>query len=440
MKRLMIVLAAVCLMTAGPGLWADGADKGPEITGGVTFYWYTFMWGNTDFNNSDYTAGGVTVDGSGDSYNYNYGHGSMWMKADWEGASVYAKLGAWGPYGMQPIYTAPLDPSARLLEGYLDIKKLIGPFSLRVGKFRFAYGEGLVAFDGGEDGTTGYQLFAAEKNWSLDLFYRKGQDNAGWNEMAFNPTPGSRNPEATDDWNVWGAYATLKLDKFTVSPYLFYKKFGEDTPMWIGADVSASLVKGLALKLEYVQMFGSNAWDQDYNGFGMILKADYTTDSGLNVGAGYVIASGDDNYADNKNGTYEAVLHNPYTGGFYKGWVGLGPAHMCATIAGFSLLAPFEYLMTNVTSLNAHVGYKIKNVSLRLDFYKYGKHKLAVGDKDMGYEIAVMAMTNIKGIDVGGTFGVWKPGDHFSKTLNKGDDSSYGGYIFFSKGFDFKLR
>ncbi|MBN1196239.1 MAG: hypothetical protein JXA62_02425, partial [Candidatus Aminicenantes bacterium] len=72
--------------------------------------------------------------------------------------------------------------------------------------------------------------------------------------------------------------------------------------------------------------------------------------------------------------------------------------------------------------------------------YKYGKHKLAVGDKDMGYEIAVLAMTNIKGIDVGGTFGVWKPGDHFSKTLNKGDDSSYGGYIFFSKGFDFKLR
>ncbi len=438
-KRILIAMMAVFMLTAGFGLHADDAKKGPAITGGVTFYWYTFMWGNTDFNNDDYTVNGEKVDGSADSYDYSYGHGSIWMQADWEKATVYAKIGAWGPFGMQPVYTAPLDPSARLLEGYVEMKNVIGPFSLRVGKWRFMYGEGLVAFDGGEDGTTGYQLSAAEKNWSLDLFYRKGMDNGGWNEMAFDPTYGSRNGEAIADWNIWGAYATFKLNKITVSPFVFAKDFGDDKPMWVGADIHASLMKGLALKVEYSQMFGSG-YGMDYNGFGFIAKADYTAPSGFNVGVGYMIASGDDNYSDGKDSMYTTVLENPYTNGFYRGWVGLGPAHNTATAAGFNCLAPWEYLMSNVTSFNVHAAYNIKNVNLRLDFFKYGKHKLASGDKDLGYEIALMAMTNIKGVDVGGTFGVWKPGDHISKTLNKGDDSSYGGYIFFSKSFDFKIR
>ncbi len=434
-KTMLVFMMMLCL--SGMTLRAEEEDSGPAITGGANFYWYTFFWNNTDFNQKDYTVNGETVSGK-DSANYNYGHGSIWLQAAWKQLTVYAKVGAWGPYGMQPVYTAPLDPSARLLEGFADISEFIGPFNLRIGKWRYAYGDGLVAFDGGEDGTTGVQLYTAKEKWSLDLFYRKGMDNGGWSEMAFDPTPGSRNGGSTADWNIWGAYATFNLDKVTLSPYLFYKAFGEDKPMWIGADVKATPMKELVLRAEFAKMFGGYG-DMDYTGFGLNAKADYTTAKGLNVGASYYIASGDDNY-DMKDSTYTTTLENPFTYGFYKGWVGFGPAHMTGTAAGFACLAPWEYLMSNLTVLNFHVAYPIKTVSARLDFFKYDKHKLAGGSKDMGYEIAGLVMTNIKGIDCGATFGMWMPGDHISKDLNKGDSSRYGGYLFLSKSFDFKLK
>lgn len=444
-KIIFITILVVFLATLGMTLRAEEAAaeeaaSGPAITGGANFYWYTFFWNNTDFNQKDYEVDGKTVKGNSDSSNYSYGHGDLWLQANWDQSTVYVKVGAWGPFGMQPIYTVPVDQPARLLEGYVDIKELLGPFTLRVGKWRLAYGEGLVAFDGGEDGTTGVQLSAVKDKWSLDLFYRKVQDNAGWSEMAFDPTPGSRNPAALADWNLWGAYATFNLNKFTVSPYFFYKAFGDDKPFWIGADINVTPVKELAVKVEYVKMFGSGADSLDYNGYGLNARVNYTTAKGLNIGAGYLIASGDNAPGDTKNSLYTTTLENPFTFGFYRGWVGLGPAHNTCSAAGFNCLAPWEFMMSNITAFNFHVAYPIKTTTLRVDFFKYDKHKLVEGYKDMGYEIAALVMTNIKGIDCGATVGVWKPGDWVSKTLQKGSDSRYGGYFFLSKSFDFKLK
>lgn len=428
-KTIVAIMLVTFLAAAGMTLRGEEEASGPEITGGVNFYMYNFLWNNTDFNND-----------TADSSNYTYGHGSIWLQADTKTFTVYAKIGAWGPFGMQPIFTVPLDPSARLLEGFVDFKDLIGPFTLRVGKWRFAYGDGLVAFDGGEDGTTGLQLSTANDKWGLDLFYRKGQDNAGWNEMTFDPTPGSQNDPTAADWNIWGAYATFNMDKFKVSPYFFLKAFGEDKPMWIGADAKFTPMKELVIQAEFSKLFGSND-GVDYTGFALNSKVDYTTAKGLNVGASYFIASGDDGSDSGKNNTYINTLDNPFTYGFYKGWVGFGPAHMTGTAAGFSCLAPWEYLVSNLTVLNFHVSYPVNTVTLRADFFKYDKQKMAgSGSKDMGYEIAGLAMTNIKGIDCGATFGMWMPGDHISKVLNKGSDSRYGGYFFLSKSFDFKIK
>lgn len=443
-KIIFITILVVFLATLGMTLCAEEAAaeeaaSGPAITGGANFYWYTFFWNNTDFNQKDYEVDGKFVDGSADNYNYSYGHGDLWMQADWAGSTVYVKVGAWGPFGMQPIFTVPVDQPARLLEGYVDIKELLGPFTLRIGKWRLNYGEGLVAFDGGEDGTTGVQLSAAKEKWSLDLFYRKVQDNGGWNEMAFNSTPHSQNPPGLADWNLWGAYATFNLNKFTLSPYFFYRAFGDDKPFWIGADVKVTPMKELAVKAEFVKMFGKNA-GVDYTGYALNTHADFTTAKGLNIGAGYFIASGDDTPDDTKNSLYTTTLENPFTYGSYKGWVGFGPAHMTGTAAGFACLAPWEYLMSNLTVLNFHVAYPIKTVTLRVDFFKYDKHKLVEGYKDLGYEIAGLVTTNIKGIDCGATLGAWIPGDHFIKTLQKGDYPRYGGYFFLSKSFDFKLN
>ena len=432
-KALLVATVALFLVTGSTMLQAE--DAGPQITGGVNLYWYSFFWNNTDFNQSDYQVNGQTVKGNADKYLYNYGHASFYLKADWGKATAFARFNAWGQYGQHSIFGTPADPPTKLAEGYLQMKDLIGPFSLKVGKIHFAYGEGLVAFDGGEEGNTGLVLTAAKDNFSLDLMYYRIQDNGGWGEMGFS---GARNAAALKDFSAWGAYAGFTLGKVTINPYWFHKSYGEDKPMWVGADVHANLVDGLTIKAEYSKMFGDNA-GQDYNGYAMVLKGDYTMPSGLNFGVGYGVESGD-NKNDGKNSTYEALIQNPYTGGFYKGWVGLGPAHLTATPAAFSLQAPFAYMMSNITWMNAHIGTRIKTVTLRLDFYKYDKQKMASGSKDLGYEIAGLLMTNLKGINFGATAGLWTPGDNISKVLGLGDDSRIGGYIFFQKNFDFKLN
>jgi len=434
-KVLLVITAVLFLVTASVSLRAEDAADGPKITGGVNFYLYTFFWNNTDFNQKDYESGGQTVKGNSDSYNYNYGHGSFYLKADWGKATLFTRWSAWGQFGMHSVFGVPADPATHLVEGYVEMKDLIGPFSLKVGKIHMLYGEGLACFDGVEEGQTGFLLSTSRDKFSLDLFYRKTQDNGGWGEMGFS---GFRNPAAITDWNSWGAYATINLDKFTVSPYFFHRNFGKDKPMWLGADVHVNLIDGLAIKAEFVKMFGDNA-GIDYTGSALVLKGDYTATSGMNFGAAYGQESGD-NSSDGKNSTYESVMSNPYTNGYYKGWVGLGPAHLTSTPAAFSLQAPFAYMMSNITWLNGHVGTKIKNVSLRLDFFKYGKQKVVSGSKDLGYEIAGLLMTNLKGINFGATMGIWMPGDHISKVLGMGDDSRYGGYIFFAKSFDFKLN
>lgn len=258
------------------------------------------------------------------------------------------------------------------------------------------------------------------------------------NEVPHDLVSVALEPTQQTIFRIWGAYAGFNLGKITVNPYWFHRNYGKDKPIWLGADIHANLIDGLAVKAEFVKMFGDNA-GTDYSGYAFVLKGDYNTASGLNFGAAYGLESGD-NSSDGENSTYEALIQNPYTGGFYKGWVGLGPAHMTATPAGFSLQGSFAYLMSNVTWMNAHVGTKIKTVSLRPDFFKHGKHKIASGSKDRGYEIVGLLMTNLKGINFGATMGYRIPGDHISKVLAKGDDGRIGGYVLFQKNFDFKFN
>ncbi len=433
-KNRIVLFIVVLLLVSVINLKADDT----KITGGVLFYDYNFFWQNTDFNSA-----------TSDSDLFSYIHLDFHVNADFgNGVSFFASLGSWGQFGQHPVWGIPVDPRATMLEGYLNFDKLIGPFSVKVGKFRFLYGDGIVAFDGGEDGTLGINFYSRSKTLDIDLFYRKPFQGGGIAEVYFPGTQTSieERDKIDPSIHVLGVYPILKFSegKFKISPYMFYRKQGANKPLWLGLRVEAAPTKSISAKAEYVSLSGDLNETIKYKAFAYLSGLQYTIGNGLFVGGNIYGFSGDNSDTSDSE-LYISVIDSPFANGFYHWWPGLGPAHLMTTGYGFSCIADWNPTMTNLNVFDMYAGYSAKDYSLRVTYWNYSRNKLLTGqnNKAMGSEFSFFGTYNIRNlVTIGASVGYWMPGDYFKKDLGIGDNTSgtIGGFIFIFKDFNFKIK
>jgi len=391
------------------------ADK-PKIEHHGLFYIYSFSWKNADFDKD-------TDDGD----QHYYLHGDFSVDADFgTGVSSKVTFGAWGTYGKHAITGAGPEGGVALREVYLNIAKLFDtPLSFRIGKQHICYGD--QVFDGGEDGFMGAKLSYGSDKFDVDLFSYRLEEGGGTDWIG--TCPGDTVP---DDWNLDGAWATIKLGKITVNPYGFLRTLGDDKPMWLGLRSDGSPINGLNYAAEFTTMMGENAAKVDYKGMHYMGRLGYTLPSmPLTVGAAYVGLTGDDPDTD-ENELYESPAWGPYTFGFYKDWPGFGPAHLLRTAYGFSLLTPEDWtpMVHNLNVINGNVSYNFGKIDIRADVFTYHHNEKVNGADDLGNEIALMLKYNYKDtITFGATGGYWTPGESF------GEDPMLGGYLWTAIGF-----
>jgi len=432
MKKMMAVVLVLGL--------AALLQAQPEVEWGGLFYSYTFFWQNADFNKN-----------IADADNYTYMHGDVHALADFgEGVSAFVKVGAWGEYGMHPVWGTDIDgnmdPRVGLLEAYLKIDNLFDyPISIKVGKQNVLYGDGAVMFDGGEDGFLGTKVNLAFDPISWDFFYYRLAESGGIELVATgaDSIPG--------DLNLMGTYLTLGLmeGKMNLQGYFFMRmqnnNEAEDKPMWFGARTEGAPIEGLNFKAEVTMMGGKKDYtdeavtDMNYKGMHAMVGLDYAPASlPVSFGGAYVMFSGDDDPNDADNKLYVAATDAPYAFGFYKSWPGFGPAHTMATPFAFACVADWDPYMVNLNVINGHLGFNTGPLSLRGDFFMYARNKVGENEESaLGNEIALLASYNYRdALTVGFTVGYWMPGKVQKATV--GDDNAsamLGGSIFFAKGF-----
>ncbi len=435
MKSKKLIFSLILVLVFSFFLIAEDENK---ITGGVVFYDYNFFWQNSDFNSK-----------TNDKDAFSYIHLDFHINADLgSGVSFFASIGSWGQFGQHPVWGIPSDPRATMLEGYLNFDKLIGPLSVKIGKFRFLYGDGIVAFDGGEDGTLGINLYSRSKSFDIDLFYRKPFQGGGIAEVYYPGTQTSigERDEVDLSIHVLGVYPTIKLsnDKLKISPYLFYREQGENKPLWTGLRIEASVIKNLSVKAEYVSLSGAMNETVNYKGYAFLNGVQYNLENGFFLGGNVYRFSGDDDKtADNE--LYISIIDSPFANGFYQWWPGLGPAHLMTTGYGFSCIAEWNPTMTNLNVFDIYAGYSGKKFSFRTTYWNYSRNKLMSGqeNKAMGSEISFFGTYNIRNIvTIGTSIGYWTPGDYFKKDLGLGNNASgvLGGFVFLYKDFNFKIK
>ncbi len=437
MKKIMAVVGILCLVAA--------LSAQPEVEWGGLFYSYTFFWQNADFN-----------DNIADADNYTYLHGDVHALADFgEGVSAFVKIGAWGMYGMHPVWGYDLngnaDPRVGLLEAYLKVDNLFDlPVSLKVGKQNVLYGDGAVMFDGGEDGFLGAKVNVSYDPVSLDLFYYRLAEYGG---IALVGTGADSIP---GDLNLFGTYMNIGLmeGKINLQGYYFLRVQDQtglkDRPMWVGGRTEGAPIEGLNFKAEFTLMTGKKDFDQgtdiDYGGMHAMAALDYAPQSlPVSFGGAFVMFSGDDPSTSDKDELYVGATDPPYTFGFYKSWPGFGPAHTMHTSYGFACVTGgdlFELdslpVMTNLNVINAHLGFTQGPLSLRGDFFMYTRNEVPEGVEDnLGNEIALLATYNYRdALTIGAAVGYWMPGDVQKQAVGEDNASGMiGGSIFFAKGF-----
>ncbi len=433
MKKSMLIIMITCFIFAGNAL----AQTEVEWGGYVSFY--NFSHSNTDFNS-------LTDDGN----SYSWITGGITSNVLFgQGLSLYMVVGAHGMYGTSPYYLGGLgecvEPSVRLLQVYFTLDDLFdAPLSLKIGKDRLLYGDGAVLFDGGAEGVLGVRATYISDYVDVDAFiFRPGQ----FGGIALVGTGLDIYP---GNWNIIGLYPTLKLadGNLNISPYFVTRRVrmdenDYDNPLWLGGRIEGNLINNLNLVGEYVMMGGTDdSNDTDYKGTHMRLGADYHFDApAINVGGYFVVNSGNDGTtADNER--YESALHGPYTNGFYKDWVGFGPAHLMTTGFGFSGIAPHNETVVNLNVINGHIGFTTGPITLRGDFFIYNRDWVPSGAaKELGNEIALLVKYNYRDVmTFGFTGGMWMPGDHINNRIEAINPSAkaenaLGGYIWFAKSF-----
>jgi len=442
MKRLSLFLVlALGWFVVAPLAHAEQ----PKVTWGGLFYVYNFFHKNTDFDTR-------TDDGN----SFMYIHGDIQYSVDFgNGVSIYSMIGAWGQHGANPYWGTDLqgnaDPSVRLLQAYMTVDHLFDSnWSFRMGKERLLYGDGMVMFDGGEDGAIQAKLMYRKDPLSLDLFYCRLAQSHGIAYVGA-ATYGGYDVTQSDQYpgniSFFAAYGTYKMaEKMNLSFYGIMRpqnvdKNKKDNPIWLGARLDGSPVSGLDVTGEFTLMSGkSESNNQDYAGHAMLLRAGYTpSNSPVTFGGAYVSFSGDKTTTSGKNELYESVANGPFTYGFYKDWPGFGPAHLMTTGYGFAGLDPGNFTMTNLNVINAFLKLSNGPFGIRFDFFNYSRNWVpSGGNAAMGNEISVLATYNYKDtVTFGFTGGLWMPGDYWKKDMGLGDNagSALGGYFYFAKEF-----
>ena len=411
-----------------------------KVEWGGLFYTYGFFWQNADFNKN-------TKDGD----NFLYLHGDVNAKADFgNGVYTFARLGAWGQFGMHPIYVEPLDPNARLLEAYVGINNIFNtPISFQLGKMRLLYDWGVVAFDGGEDGATGVKFNFNVEPFTLDIFGYRLEERGGLASV------GAGMDTLPDDIDLYGAYGNLDLmeGKVHLKGYVFMRMEEvvclypeityDDRPMWFGFKTCGKPVDVLHYVLEATLLSGKKDYtdgeDVNYKGLALQGVIDLTIpNTPFSIGGAYITFSGDDVETDECE-EYESATHGPYTFGFYKWWPGFGPAHTMTTGYGFACLAPWNYSMVNLNVINGHLGLTQGPLSLRVDFFNYARNLVAENyHSAMGNEIALHLNYNyLDALTLGFAAGYWMPGDYQKKDWGLEDDASgvLGGFFYIYREF-----
>jgi hypothetical protein len=410
-----------------------------KVEWGGLFYSYGFFWQNADFNKN-------TDDGD----NFLYLHGDVNARADFgNGVYTFARVGAWGQFGMHPIYGVPIEPDARLLEAYVGIDNIFNtPISFRLGKMRLLYDWGVVAFDGGEDGATGVKFNLNVEPFSLDLFGYRLEERGGMASV------GAGESEIPDDIDLFGGYGKLDLmdGKVHLKGYAFMRMEDnvsddlgtyDDRPLWFGFKTCGKPVSGLHYVLEATLLSGKREYtggsDVNYKGMALQGALDYSIpNTPLSFGGAYVSFSGDDEETEDYE-QYESATHGPYTFGFYKWWPGFGPAHTMTTGYGFACLAPWNPTMINLNVINGHMGISQGPLSLRFDFFNYSRNWVPEnGNSAFGNEFALHLNYNyLEALNIGLAVGYWMPGEHQKTDWDLGDDASgvLGGFFYIYREF-----
>jgi len=424
------------------GLSATGWGA-PKVEWHGLVYIYNFFHSNTDFNKD-------TPDGN----SFMYIHGDIQYSVDFgEGVSLYSMIGAWGQHGINPYWGVDLqgnsDPVVRLLQAYLTVEHIFdSPLSLRIGKERLLYGDGLIFFDGGEDGAIQAKLMFDHGPLNLDLFYSRLAQSHGIANVGA-ATYGSYDVGNSDTYpgniNMLAAYGTYKVnDNTQVSAYWVKRpqQINDSQsagPTWLGSRVEAAL-GGLNLTGEYALMGGKDesADAPNFKGSALEAKADYQLRK-LGIGAAYCMFSGDDTTTHQDNELYESATQGPFTFGFYKDWPGFGPAHLMTTGYGFAGLDPGNLTMTNLNTLNFHVSGSLGALNIRFDYFNYSRNWVGNGGHaSMGSEMAILLKYNYRDkITFGATAGIWSPGDYWKQDLGLNDKAgnAMGGYFYLADEF-----
>ncbi len=414
------VLSIMGVMLLAGYLWGQ-----PKVEYHGLFYDYSFYWNNSDFDKN-----------TKDSDLFHYLHFDFTVNTDFgKGIKLHTTFGCWGTFGTHaitgetPIQGGSPGDAVAVREGYITLENIGGtPLSFRFGKEHILYGDQI--FDGGEDGFLGAKLFYRSEMIDADIFYYDLREGGGCAGVGAYPA-GDTTRYPTPDWNLFGTWITAKVAGLNISPYAFYRVLKDDKPMWGGLRIAGAPISGLDLALEFAMMMGDNGAGVSYAGMHGMGKVSYSTGP-ISFGFAGLYFSGDDGTTTDKNEAYESPTWGPYTFGFYKWWPGFGVCQTLRSQYGFSLLAPWTDDVTNNIVIDVNAGYKMGDLSIRLDFFKYQAVWAPTGtDKDKGMEFDLLLLYKYsKTLDMGATFGYYLPGKYFA-----GEDPMFAGYAFMCIGF-----
>ncbi len=395
-----------------------------DVKVGGTMYSYLFFWQNVLDTAAAYSD------------NHYYVHADISVDARFDDkVSLYAMMGLWGPFGMHPISGEGVEGvrDLHLLIGWLRVDNFLGsPVGISIGKHRILYGgNGLVAFDGGEDGAWGIKLFHRAEKVEAEAFAYRLVEGGGTGFI------GAGDPaDIKPDMNLYGLSLKYNPPFGQVELLAMAREEKGSLPIWLFAGSSGRGLKGMDYQLGFAYMTGRMAPDTMVSAYAFEGILSYSSGS-WKAGLGAVGFSG--GQATTSGGkvtlrTYENALYGPYTYGFYKWWVGFGPAHLLRTPYGFALVG-FESIMQNSLNADIYISRRFSTgygkVNVRLDLWKYSRFYVPSGSRDMGYEIALLITHDYRGIfTYGFTVGYWKPGPYFDNAPDQ-----IGGYLFFYKAF-----
>ena len=316
---------------------------------------------------------------------------------------------------------------------YIDVKNVLGPVSLRLGRQNLIYGTGFVILDGQSQFSSNEIYFDGVKaGWdifeqvTLDAFYMKDQEN-------------HRAESYDDDITLSGLYLTAKngWNSYIRGQQELYALNREDEAtskdIWMfGIRLSDKLDCGLDYSGEVALQTGDayNGEDQEAVGYKLGLGYTYNAMSiKPRIFGEYVLMSGDD------NGSKEYEGWDVYYGGWPQfgdllAWkyVNMGPFNIINTLGSSSVAGEANY--TNLEMMTIGLGCSIVDkIFPKFSYSKlYFDETTAYGylDDDFGdYWQLDLKYAYTKALSFAVYYAMIQPGDAFPKTNQDGAKEFY---------------